>query len=254
MIRNQEVVAGLTREIELRNMSDTRSKNKRNADFLSTFENSETKEGHCSQQFRPSVQKFAHEYELNKMADVRFGNSRLFVTIESTNTREVRCLQQPAPPAKRLMHGDETNFIKDELVRDERRTGFVSVFESSNTRDGWCPEQPRPYVYCEPVYVHDNSAFNRDTNVDNLDCKFYHFTKITKPRQTLNYFIGEFERLNATVDHTKYNTIVGKWVPKITLIIPVTTNVITIIGDKTLITATIIAVMSPTRTSLPQTE
>ena len=73
MIRNQEVVAGLTREIELRNMSDTRSKNKRNADFLSTFENFETKEGHCSQQFRPSVQKFAHEDELNKMADVRFG-------------------------------------------------------------------------------------------------------------------------------------------------------------------------------------
>ena len=88
----------------------------------------------------------------------------------------------------------------------------MPVFESYNTRDSRCLEQPRPYVYRKPVYVHDNSAFIRDTSVDNLDRRFHRFTKIKKPRQTLNYFIGEFERLNVTDDRSKYNIIVGNWV------------------------------------------
>ena len=50
-------------------------------------------------------------------------------------------------------------------------------------------------------------------SLDNLERKFHRFTKINKPCHILNYFIGEFERLNVTDDHTKYNILVGKWVP-----------------------------------------
>ena len=85
----------------------------------------------------------------------------------------------------------------------------MPVFESSNTRDGLCLEQPRPYIYRKPVYVHDNSAFIRNTSADNFESKFHRFTKIKKPHQTLNYLIREFERLNVTDERTKYNIKVG---------------------------------------------
>ena len=87
------------------------------------------------------------------------------------------------------------------------------VFNISNTRDGHSLPQARPSVSREPVYVHENGVFDRDTNSDNLNRKFYRFTKITKPRYILNYFIVEFEQLNVTDDHTKYHIIFGKWVP-----------------------------------------
>ena len=64
-----------------------------------------------------------------------------------------------------------------------------------------------------PDDVHNSGAFDRDTNLDSLERKFHRFTKINKPRHILNYFIGEFERLNVTDEVTKYNIIVGKWVP-----------------------------------------
>ena len=55
----------------------------------------------------------------------------------------------------------------------------------------------------DPIYANDGKFFNKETSADKLERKFPRFTKITKPRQTLNYFIGEFERLNVTDDHTK---------------------------------------------------
>ena len=74
----------------------------------------------------------------------------------------------------------------------------------------------RSHVSREQVYVHNIETlhvFDRDTSSYNLDHKFHWFINIAKPRHILNYFVGEFERLNVTDVSTKYNIIVGEGAP-----------------------------------------
>ena len=103
--------------------------------------------------------------------------------------------------------------MADVRYQNNQETYFVSSFDIPDNREDHSLQQSRPNVSREPVYVHNSGFFDISTSLDNFDHKFHRFTKITKPRQTLNYFIGEFERLKVTDDCTKYNIIFGKWVP-----------------------------------------
>ena len=158
-------------------------------EFNSTIEQENKELRALLSRSRMALVKLTHEVEQRNMADARYKNYRKNDSLSAFENLDT----------------------KKEPVENEQKTGFMPVLESSNTRDDRCLEQPRPYTHREPVY--SKGFVYRETIADNLDRKFHRFTKITKPRQTLNYFEGEFERLNVTDEKTKYNIIVGKWVP-----------------------------------------
>ena len=109
---------------------------------------------------------------------------------------------------------ENTEKMADARHNNNRDSHLSSIFDTSNHRENSSLQQARPPAARETVYVHNSGVFDRDTGLDDLDRKFHRFTKISKPRHILNYFVGEFERLNVTDDHVKYNIIVGKWVPE----------------------------------------
>ena len=205
-------LAKVTQERERTNMADARYNSCQNNYVSPAFDALNMREGQCSQEYRPSVRKMTN-YDFDKMANTRCNRGPNYLpTFRNSNTEEERHVQQ-APPTNQLIHQNETMIIKNEPVRDERRIQAMPAPENINTRDSRYPGQSKFCDYREPVYnnFNDNSYINVSDN--DLERKFHRFSKITNPRQTLNYFIGEFERLNVTNDRTKYNIIVGKWVP-----------------------------------------
>ena len=87
--------------------------------------------------------------------------------------------------------------------RKHQNADYLSAFDITNTRDGRSLQPSTSYVHRNLIYVNNNSVFINETSTDNLERRFHQFIKSTKPRQTLNYFIGEIQRLNVTDDHTK---------------------------------------------------
>ena len=88
--------------------------------------------------------------------------------------------------------------MADVRYQNNQETYFVSSFDIPDNREDHSLQQARSPVSRETVHVHNSGVFDRETSSDNIDCKFHRFAKITKPRNTLNYLIGDFERLKVT--------------------------------------------------------
>ena len=120
--------------------------------------------------------------------------------------RMSKLLQESEENLRRHHAEGEIRRMAEKNYENKKKIENMTKFQQFQNQDSYIH-------YQNGNNVNDSSFFNKETSVDNLERRFHRFTKITKPRQTLNYFIGEFERLNVTDDHTKYNIIVGKWVP-----------------------------------------
>ena len=125
-------------------------------------------------QSQMALGKLTHEVKLKKMADARYNNYQK---------------NDASSASSAYNHQTSSNTLEQENKK----------LKAPLRRD--------------PMYANDDKFFIKETSAEYLERKFHRFTEITKPRQTLNYFIGEFERLNVTDDHTKYNIIVENWVP-----------------------------------------